>query len=63
VTKKQLDDLIEFLSDQKRGESRLFFVRAVVRVGGDRGYAVLESLREDQVVGQAASARLDRRRK
>lgn len=36
ATKKQLDDLIEFLWAEDRGESRLFFVRSVVRVGGDR---------------------------
>lgn len=63
ATKKQLDDLIEFLSAEDRGESRLFFVRSIVRVGGDRGYEVLESLRDDPVVGQAATARLKRRRK
>jgi hypothetical protein len=41
ATKKQLDDLIEFVSAEDRGESRLFFVRSIVRVGGDRGYEVL----------------------
>ncbi len=63
ATKKQLDDLIEFLSVEERGESRLFFIRSIVRVGGDRGYEVLESLRDDPVLGQAATARLKRRRK
>jgi hypothetical protein len=63
ATKKQLDDLIEFLAVEERGESRLYFIRSVVRVGGDRGYEVLESLRDDPVLGQAATARLKRRRK
>lgn len=63
ATKKQLDDLIAFLSVEERGESRLFFLRAIVRVGGERGYEVLESLRDDPVLGQAATARLKRRRK
>jgi hypothetical protein len=63
ATKKQLDDLIEFLSIEERGESRLFFLRSIVRVGGDRGYEVLESVRDDPVLGQAATARLKRRRK
>ena len=63
ATKKQLDDLIEFLSAEDRGESRLFLVWSIVRVGGERGWEVLESLRDDPVVGQAATARLRRRRK
>lgn len=63
ATKKQLDDLIEFLSVEEGGESRLFFIRSITRVGGDRGYEVLESLRDDPVLGQAATARLKRRRK
>lgn len=63
ATKKQLDDLIAFLSHEERGESRIYFVRSIVRVGGDRGYEVLESLRDDPVLGQAAIARLNRRRK
>lgn len=63
ATKKQLEDLIDFLSVEERGESRIFFIRSIVRVGGDRGYEVLESLRDDPVLGQAATARLKRRRK
>lgn len=63
ATKKQLDDLIEFLSVEERGESRLFFLRSIVRVGGDRGYEVLEAVRDDPVLGKAATARLKRRRK
>lgn len=63
ATKKQLDDLIEFLSVEERGESRIYFIRSIVRVGGDRGYEVLDSLRDDPVLGQAATARLKRRRK
>jgi hypothetical protein len=63
ATKKQLDDLIEFLSIEERGDSRIFFLRSIVRVGGDRGYEVLESVRDDPVLGQAATARLKRRRK
>lgn len=63
ATKKQLEDLIDFLLVEERGESRLFFIRSIVRVGGDRGYEVLESLRDDPVLGQAATARLKRRRK
>lgn len=63
AAKEQLEDLVYFLSVEERGESRLFFIRPIVRVGGERGYEVLESLRDDPVLGQAATARLKRRRK
>jgi hypothetical protein len=48
---------------EERGDSRLFFIRSIVRVDRNRGYEVLESLRDDPVLGQAATARLKRRRK
>ena len=54
---------IAFLSEEGHGESQRFFVRSILRVGGDRGYEVLESLHDDPVVGQAATPRLKRRRK
>lgn len=62
ATKKQLDGLIDFLAVEERGESRLFFLRSIVRVGGDKGVEVLESVSDDPVLGQAATARLKRRR-
>lgn len=63
ATKNQLDDLIDFLSVEERHESRLFFIRPIMRVGGERAYEVLESVRDDPVLGQEATARLKRRRK
>lgn len=63
ATKRQVDDLIGFLAVEQRGESRLYFVRSIARVGGERGREVLESLRDDPVFGQAATARLKRRKR
>lgn len=63
ASKRQFDDLVDFMSLEERGDSRIYFVRALVRVGGERAYEVLESLREHPVLGQAATARLKRRRK
>jgi len=63
ATKAQLGDLIEFLSVEERGQSRIYFIRPILKIGGERGREVVESLRDDPVFGQAATARLKRRRK
>ena len=61
ATPAQLDDLIGFLSLEERGQSRIYFIRPILRVGGDRGRQVVESLRTDPVFGKEASALLSRR--
>lgn len=61
ATKAQLDDLIGFLQVEERGESRIFFVRPVKRLGGERGREVLESLRDDPTLGREAAAALEGR--
>src|SRR5262245_50462713 len=58
ATKDQLDDLIGFLSVDERGESRIYFVRPIKRLGGERGLQVLESLRHDATFGREATAAL-----
>lgn len=63
ATKAQVDDLIEFLSVEERGQSRIYFVRPILRLGGDRGREVIEALRADPVFGAEATALLKRRRK
>lgn len=63
ATRSQLDDLIDFLSAEERGQSRIYFVRPILKVGGDRGRGVVEGLRKDPVFGDEATALLKRRRK
>jgi hypothetical protein len=63
ATKAQLDDLIGFLSVERRGPSRIYFIRPILRVGGDRGQAAVEELRADPVLSAEATAVLKRRRK
>jgi hypothetical protein len=63
ATNAQLDDLIEFLSVEKRGQSRIYLIRPILQVGGDRGREVVEGLRKDLVLGDESSALLKRRRK
>jgi hypothetical protein len=58
ATRDQLDDLIGFLSVEERGESRIYFVRPIKRLGGERGVQVLESLRDDPTFGREATAAL-----
>ena len=47
ATGAQLDDLIGFLSLSERGESRIYFIRPILDVGGQRGREIVESLRFD----------------
>lgn len=45
--KDHVDDLIAFLGIEERGDSRIYFVRPIKRLGGARGREVLEALRDD----------------
>lgn len=58
ATPAHLDDLIGFLGRAERGESRIYFIRPILRVGGVRGRQVAEALRKDPVFGKEASALL-----
>jgi hypothetical protein len=62
ATKAQIEDLISFLSHEERGESRIYFLRPILRNGGDAGRDVVESLREDPTFGKEATALLKRRK-
>lgn len=61
ATKAQLDDLIALLDADERGESRIYFIRPIKRLGGERGRALLESLRDDPTFGREATAALEGR--
>jgi hypothetical protein len=52
ATQAQLDDLIQFLSYSDRGESRIYFIRPILKVGGERGRKLVASLRDDPVFGK-----------
>jgi hypothetical protein len=62
ATQAQLDDLIAFLSVEERGQSRIYFIRPILKVGGDRGRQVIEALRDDPMFGDEATALLKTRR-
>lgn len=63
ATRTQLDDLIGFLSVEERGQSRIYFIRPILKIGGERGREVIEALRDDRDFGKEATALLKRRRK
>ncbi|HEY5248545.1 MAG TPA: hypothetical protein VIJ15_08875 [Dermatophilaceae bacterium] len=58
ATEAQLDDLIGFLSLSERGKSRIYFIRPILNVGGQRGREIVESLRSDPTFGKEARALL-----
>lgn len=60
ATPDQADDLEELLQ-APRGESRIHFIRPLLRVGGNRGREIVQSLRDNPVFGREAAAALDGR--
>ncbi|TXK17720.1 hypothetical protein [Homoserinibacter sp. GY 40078] len=63
VTSEHLEDLIALLAETSRGSTRIHFIPPILRIGGERGREVVESLRDDPVFGKEATALLKRRRK
>lgn len=62
ATQAQVDELISFLGVEERGQSRIYFVRPILRLGGARGRRLIESLRSHPVLGKEATALTRRRR-
>lgn len=58
ATRDQLDDMIAFLELEERGDSRIYFLRPIKRLGGVRGHAVLESLRSSPTFRREVAALL-----
>ena len=53
-----LNDLVTLLHDDRGGQSLVHFVDSILRVGGDAGRGVIESLRDDPQLGREATAQL-----
>jgi hypothetical protein len=60
ATPDQFDRLTSLVGDQSLGESRIFLLAAVKRLGGKRGLDVLQSLLDDPELGKEARALLGR---
>lgn len=56
ATSAQLEDLIRFLDLEERGDTRIFFLRPIRRLGGEHGRAIIEGLRNHPVLGTEATA-------
>jgi hypothetical protein len=58
--REHYDDLLSFVADPSLGESRIYFLRPINRIGNrislGQGQAVIERLAEDPVLGREASA-------
>jgi hypothetical protein len=49
------------LTDDSQDDVHVLFIRAVIRTGRERGWEVIESLRNDPLLGQAATIKLNAR--
>lgn len=63
ATNAKFDDLVEFINTGELGDSRLFFLKHLVRVDRVRAWPIIESLAEDPELGKEASAKLSARDK
>jgi hypothetical protein len=54
VIRSTINDLIDLLEDPKRRPATLLFLRPILRMGGERGRRVVESLQEDPDLGKEA---------
>ena len=61
ATADHLDGLVALLHEESRSDTRIHFLRAIKRVGGDQGREVLESLRDHPLFGLEARALLKSR--
>jgi hypothetical protein len=58
ATAENLDEMLALIGDESLGSTRIHFVRAILRIGGERGRRAVESLRVDPVLGREATALL-----
>jgi len=58
ATSAQFDDLIDFLALSERGQSRIYFIRPILQVGGTHGRDFVRTLLSDSVFGKEAQALL-----
>lgn len=61
ATPDHFDGLVALLGEDSRGDTRIHFLRAIERVGGQQGREVLKSLRSDPVFGPEARHLLKQR--
>jgi hypothetical protein len=65
AARAQYEDLLAFVSNESLGESRIYFLRSINRIGNrmtaGRGRAVVESLAADPLLGKEATAILQGR--
>ena len=59
ATADQIDDLVLIVTKEKRRSEHIFFLRPILKSGGDRGRALLEALDSDPVLAIEAQALLD----
>lgn len=62
ATRDDVDDLLWFLTLDNKGDSRIYFIRKILRLGGARGYWAVDALRDHPVFGKEATALIRRRK-
>ncbi|MDV8000736.1 hypothetical protein [Rhodococcus sp. IEGM 1408] len=61
ATPEHVDDLLNLLRDDSRGDSRILLLETILKLGGKRGQEVIETLCSDPLLGREATALTQRR--
>jgi hypothetical protein len=63
VNRAKVGELVELASDPSNGRTRIYFLRPVMRLGGERGRAMVASVVDDPSLGKEATALINRARR
>lgn len=60
VTKDTIGELIELCDDHSAGPERIYFLKPIMRLGGESGQAMVASVVDDPILGKEATALVKR---
>lgn len=63
VTKDTIGELIALCEDHSAGPERIYFLKPIMRLGGERGRTMVASVVDDPVLGKEATALVNRARR
>lgn len=60
VNRAKIGELIELARDPSNGSTRIYFLRPIMRLGGDEGRSMVASVVDDPILGKEATALVKR---
>lgn len=60
VNRAKVGELVELARDPSNGRSRIYFLRPIMRLGGDEGHSMVASVVDDPILGNEATSLFQR---